>query len=76
MYLQRVHSPSGKHGEGDDLEAGGLVRLLAAAAVVEVHLVVAVLVQQHLGTNDFLNIFCVVRSNPARVKGGSFLLKK
>ena len=53
--------PSSEHGEGDDLKDGWLVRFLAAAAVVEVHLLVAVLVQQHLESqNDYFYIFMLI----------------
>ena len=36
------HKPSDEEQQGDELERGGLVRSLAAAPVVKVHLVVAV----------------------------------
>ena len=42
------HQADTHHDEGDDLEGGGLVTALAAAAVVEVHVVVTDEVQQHL----------------------------
>ncbi len=38
---------TGKEAEEDDLQVGGLVGALAAGAVVEVHVVVAVTVEQH-----------------------------